>query len=278
MKIKIITDSSSDISKEVAKELDIEIMPLTVIFGEEQYLDGIDITHEEFFDKIENGSVHPKTSQVNQFAFEEAFKNFADYDHIVCVTISSVMSGTYQSAMNAKNALKMKNVHVVDSKTTSVSEALIVLEIAKLAKDATTIEEVLEKSEEIVKNTKLLATFDTLKHLKAGGRMSGLQATIGAVLKIKLLITTDENGEVKSPEKVMSFKKAISRVRDLFAEKVDTSRPVVFGHSCTEEKMKEYVEMFKSCVSLAEYHVFKIGSTIGTHVGKGAFGVGFYLK
>ena len=277
MKIKLITDSAADLSKDMIKKYDIEVVPLKIIFGDEEFIDGVTISNKEFYDKLEAGIHHPKTSQVNQFEFEEVFKKYDSDTAIILTTLSSDLSGTYQSAMNAKMAVGRDNIYIFDTRSVSIGQGAITWEIARLIQNGTDFETIQKEIPKLIKNLRVYATFETLKFLKAGGRMSGMLATIGEVLKLKVILTT-RNGLVMSDEKVIGTKKAFKTLKNHLSEEADKSRAIYYGIADKPEMKAEYVDTFNDEIKINNFEIFDIGPTVGTHVGRGAFGVTFFVK
>ena len=162
--VKIITDSTSDISPSMAKWLDVEVVPLEVHFGEESYLDGVNLTPSQFYEKLEKASKLPVTSQVNPAAFEEVFKkHIANGDSVVCLTLSPKLSGTYQSACIARDMLGAESIHVVDSKTVTFGLGLLVQQAVAMREREMSGKEIADSLEKLADRIRIVAAVDTLK-------------------------------------------------------------------------------------------------------------------
>ena len=217
--IKIITDSGSDISQEEGKILDITIIPFKTYFNEEEYLDGITLSHRQFYEKLIEEDTLPKTSQITPFEFEEIFKEATkDGDEVIYISISKKLSGTYQSACIA--SLEFDGlVRVVDSENACAGEQILVKLACDLRKQGYTIDEMEEKLNEMKKQIKLLALVDTLEYLKKGGRISSTTAFIGNLLSIKPVIEI-KDGEVGVAGKARGSKNGNNILRELVTKSV----------------------------------------------------------
>ncbi|MBQ7798770.1 MAG: DegV family protein [Clostridia bacterium] len=283
MSVKLIIDSASDISLEEAKKLGITMVPMGVRFNEEEYLDGVNLTPNQFYDKLIENTDLPKTSQVNPYTFEEEYDKLVPQGHdVVVITISSKLSGTYRSACEAAKKYEGK-VFVVDSLNACIGERLLGLYAIRLIKeDVLTASEIATKLNEVKSKINVLAMLNTLKYLKKGGRISAVTAFAGEVFSIKPVIGVIE-GEVKMVGKAMGSKKGNNLLSSLVEKKggIDFSMPYGVVWSGNDDSMlKKYVV---DSAHLWEGHTdnvpaYMIGSTIGTHVGPGAIGVAFFEK
>lgn len=277
MAIKIVTDSTSDIPKDLVDKYGIIELPLTVHFGDEEFKDRVDITSEKFFEKLINSDKLPTTSQVNPGAFEEVFKREIEKgNEIISIHISGELSGTYQSAVIAAESVGNHNISVIDSRTTTFALGMIVLRAAELAESGMAREEIVKKIEEYKSSVKILIMVDTLEYLKKGGRLSGAQAVIGGMLNIKPILTI-ENGKVVVVEKVRGLKKGLKRIVEIMKEKgnnISSQTIGVVNANCadTSEELKTLVREEFGDVKFIDTNV---GSVIATHAGPGAFGVMF---
>lgn len=278
--IKILVDSASDINAEEAKKLGVELLPIEVRFSkDESYFDGVDILPKQFFEKLIESADLPKTSQINEFTFDEKFNQLVEsgYD-VVAITISSKLSGTYRSAVAAAKNYKGK-VFVVDSLNASIGERLLCLQALKLAKEGMSAREIAAQLDKLKTRINLLALLDTLLYLKKGGRISAMTAFAGQVLSIKPVIGVI-NGEVKLVGKAMGSKKGNNLLNTLAKEKgIDFNLPYGVIYSGTDDTMlKKYVadseHLWKDKTECIP--AYMIGCTIGTHIGPNAVGVAFF--
>ncbi|MDO8578841.1 MAG: DegV family protein, partial [Dehalococcoidales bacterium] len=195
--VKIVTDSLSDITSDVAQGLGITVVPLTVLFGHEAYLDRVTITTDEFYRRLINGSVWPTTTQPTPKAFADVYdKLAAETDEILVITLSSKMSGTYQSATGGKSMITKKvHVEVIDSQTVAMGLGLVVLAAAKKAQDGATLNELTDFVHHALERSHLIIYFDTLKYLAKGGRIGKASGLLGSLLSVKPIATV-KDGEI----------------------------------------------------------------------------------
>lgn len=276
-KIKIITDTTSDLPKEVINKYDIDVMPLMINFGEESYLDGIDITRDEVFKRIEEGDVFPSTAQITPNRFEEEFRKYLDDGYVViAILMSSVMSGTYQSACIAKDMIESDDIHIVDSKLVCASLGLLVIKAAKLVQQNLEPLKIVEELENTKNKIDCSLSFDSLDNLVKGGRISKTVGVVTGILGIKLIVYINE-GIMAVKDKVRGSKKAIKRLlSDVEEADLDESMPVII----VNVHMDEIVEQLKNHMidNNIDYIESTVGSTVGIHSGDKAAGVFFVNK
>lgn len=278
MSIRIITDSASDILQSDAEKMGITVLPLKTIFSTGEYIDGVTLSHKEFFEKlIELGEIS-KTSQITPFEYEEEYKKYPN-DEIIVITLSSKLSGCNQSANIA--AAEYKNVYVVDSLNATVGERLLVEYALRLIKDGKPAKEIVDILNKEKDNICLIALLDTLEYLKKGGRISSTTAFIGTLLHIKPVITV-KDGKVESLGKARGSKNGNNMLRKLVTEYgMDLSLPYEVAYSgLTDVLLKKYIEDNKDLYEgdIEKLPLRTIGSTIGTHVGPGAIALAFFKK
>ncbi|MCI8599011.1 MAG: DegV family protein [Lachnospiraceae bacterium] len=282
MSIKLVVDSASDIDITEAKELGIHMIPMSIQFGEDTYSDGVDLTRKQFFEKLIESSELPKTSQINMFQFEECFSSLTeDGSEVVAITISSKLSGTYASAVQAAQNFKGK-VFVVDSLNASIGERVLVQHAIALVKEGISAQALAEKLEEARHHIKLMALLGTLEYLQKGGRISAVTAVSGAILQIKPVISIVD-GEVKMIGKAMGSKKGNNFLMQLIGKSggIDFDMPYVTAYSGLEDSLlQKYLHDSASLWrdKVEEVPSYCIGSTIGTHIGPGAIAVAFFGK
>lgn len=279
MGIKIVTDSTCDISMDLKKELDIEIVPLTVIFGDKEYADGIDISKKEFYELMRSSESLPKTSQVTPLAFEEVFKKILDEgDEVLGIFISSELSGTYQSATIAKSTLGDDKIHLIDSETTTFGLAALVYEAIRLRDNGNDIDSTIMALEELKKKVVVYAAIENLTYLKKGGRLSSVGATIGTMLNLKPIVEI-KHGKINAIHKSRGYSKALDWIiKKALEVGVDTSKPVYFGHSDAFEKAENFSKSAHETIDIKESKIIDLGITVGTHGGPGCVGLGFFTK
>ena len=278
MGVKIIVDSTADLTPRVRAR--VEVVPLTIRFGDEEYIDGITINSRTFYEKLIESDVLPTTSQAAPFDFEQVFeKAAADGSQVVCITVSSRLSGTYQSACIAAEEFPGQ-VFVVDSRTIALGSAILTdyaLSLVDRGMDAETIAwKLMQKREKI----RLLAMLDTLEYLKKGGRVSPAVALAGGLLNIKPVVCI-ENGEIRILGKARGFRQANNLlVQEIEkAGGVDFGKPVLLGYTgLSDALLKKYIqdsaELWKGRVENLPCAV--VGSVVGTHAGPGAVAVAFF--
>ena len=277
--VKIITDSTADFTAAEAAELGIDIVHLRTRFGDEEYIDGVDITPHQFYEKLVESDVLPTTSQPSPAEFEAAFASaLEEAGEVVAITISSALSGTYQSAVIAAEAFGGR-VRVVDSLSASIGEQVIVRRAAQLAAEGLSAAELAGRIEAERGDVCVLALLDTLEYLKRGGRISAAAAFAGGVLAIKPVITL-RDGAVVMAGKARGSKNG-GNLLNQFAEKrgIDFSRPYLLGYTGLSDAllMKYAADSGKLWRAYAEeLPVTAIGSVIGTHGGPGAIAVAFF--
>ncbi len=278
--IRIIADSTCDFSPEEAASLRIDTVPLTIHFGHLTYLDGIDMTHAEFYRKLRAAETLPTTSQANPAQFEELFAAHAGAgDEIVVITISSLLSATLQSARIAAEKVAPGRIHLVDSGSATFGAQLLLREAVRL-RDEGRLDagQIAQRIRETAPRLSIYAVVDTLKYLKMGGRLSGSAALIGGFLGIKPVVQV-RDGKVESVGKVRGEHSGIKALVERFDQDgPDLAFGVSFGNADAPERMEKYIAAFGA--RLDKTRVFKsgIGSVIGTHSGPGVVGVAYIKK
>ncbi|MBO5229733.1 MAG: DegV family protein [Clostridia bacterium] len=283
--IKVLIDSASDITQEEAEKKGIYMIPLEVRFGEDVYLDGVNLLPQQFLEKLVESNELPKTSQINEYRWTEQFEKLtADGSQVIAITISSKLSGTYN---NAKMAAKKfpHQVFVIDSLSAATGERVLCDYALRLIAEGKAANEIAEELETKKKKLQVIAVVDTLKYLRKGGRISTLTAFAGELLSIKPVISVI-NGEVKLVGKAMGSKKSNNLLMQL-VEKVggiDFEMPygLIFS-GYRDEYLRKYLEDSASLwqehvTNIKDIPVYMYGSTIGTHVGPNALGVAFFAK
>ncbi len=279
MKIKLIADSACSIPKDIAEKYDIEVVPLGIIFGNSEFKDGVTITDEEFFDRQVNGEITPTTSQINQYEWREVLEKFLDaYDYILVVTLSSKMSGTNQSAHNAVKELGVEGkVKIYDTLSVSIPSGLVAFEIARMIERGACVDEIDKRVPTLIEKVEVRATFDSLKYLRDGGRLSNMAAFMGSMLKVKVILST-KDGLVHASEKVISTKKTLKRIKEIVKEKADLSMPIFFGEGGYKDEVLEFAREYQESLGISDWALAPIGCTVGVHTGPKSFGVAYFRK
>lgn len=281
--IKIITDSGSDISQEEAKKLNIEVIPIVTLFSDQEYLDGVSISHDEFYKRLSEKKEFPKTTQVNPSSYMKAFeKEISAGNEVLCITLGSKLSGCYQSALLASNSIDKKKIHVFDSNSGSVGERNLVFLALECFKKGMNSDETISYLEEKKKDSVTIAALDTLEYLERGGRISKTAAFFGTMLSIKPVIEL-KNGSIKLIGKARGYKNAhnlLTKTLEKYGG-IDFSLPISVGYSGqSKELLEKYLESNKEIYQneIPEMPIYQIGAAIGTHCGPGTIVLSFFRK
>lgn len=280
MKTAVVTDSTAYIPKTLRDQLNIHMIPLSVVFGAESYREEIDITADEFFEELKKQDKLPTTSQPSVGMFLQTYEELAkEYDAVISIHLSSGISGTFQGAVSAGEMVEGIDVHCFDSEISCSIQGFYVLEAARMAQLGETPERIMERLQEIKQSATAYFMVDDLSNLQRGGRLSSAQALIGSLLQVKPVLHFQDKVIVPF-EKIRTRKKALKRIVDLFEEEAKTGVPMeaVVIHSCREEEAKELKEELAAKYSNVNFELSYFGPVIGTHLGEGAMGVGWYKK
>ena len=275
MSIRIVTDSTADIPKEIAAELNIEVVPLNVHFGPDTFKDGIDLTTDAFFNKLVEGPDFPSTSQPSVGEFVEVYESiFEEGDEIVSIHISSKLSGTSNSAQLAAEQLKDNGkIAIVDTLQASLTVGLTAIAAAKAVLAGSTFQEIVDTANSTSNRAELFALLDTLEYLEKGGRIGKARALLGGLLKIKPLITITE-GEVGEFGKVRSRQAGIQKLHDACVEagKIES---LVVAYSTEEDDALELASRLTHVLPEGETPlVARVGPVIGAHAGPRVIALG----
>ena len=280
--VKIITDSASDLPKEYIKKYNIEIVPLTVELEGKIYKDGVDITTEKFNQLMIKSNQLPKTAHPSPETFKKVFLKYINdgYD-ILCLTISSKLSGTYQSAMIAKNNIKTsEKIFVFDTLAASSGEALQVIKASKLIQKGEKIKEVLRKLTEYRNRINILILLDTLENIVKGGRLTKIQGVIAKILNFKIILHNNE-GAVEMLEKIRGKKRFFKKVLEIIDERMKKLNLSNLNVGITHVDNIEEAIMFKKIIeekyNPKDIFVNHMGATIATYAGKGGIIISFWF-
>ncbi|MCM1194537.1 MAG: DegV family protein [Corallococcus sp.] len=281
--IKLIIDSASDIDSDEAAKYGVTLVPMQVRFGKEEYFDGVNLTHKEFFEKLIENADFPQTSQINEYRWIELFSELTtDGDEVIAITISSKLSGTYASAVKASKKFGEK-VRVIDSLNACIGERILFEYALRLVNEnKRTLSEIEETLNEAKNRIQLLAVLDTLKYLRKGGRISSVTAFAGELLSVKPVVSVIK-GEVKLAGKALGSKKGNNLLMQS-VEKcggIDFSMPYALAYSgLNDEYLKKYLNdseiLWKG--KAENVPAYMIGAAIGAHVGPGAIAVAFFAN
>ena len=279
MGIRIITDSICDVPKDYVERYNIRVIPLTVNFGDESYKDGIDLTLHEFLTKLEKAETLPTTSQVPPADFLEVYKEeIASGNSVISIHASSQLSGTYNSAVIAKEQMAEEHIHVIDTTAITLGAGMLVIKAARLAEEGMAQEEIVKEIDAGKQKLEHMIIVDTLKYLHKGGRLSLSASVLGSILNIKPILTVVE-GKLELFGKARGIKKAIMAVLDTIKENDWTLDDKVVGinHIADLPHMKLLEEELKKRYNIKEIIRGEVGSVIATHGGPGAVALYFEI-
>lgn len=272
--IRILVDSSTDFTMEEVKGKNLYHVPLTISLNGQDYLSGEDLTSDQFYELLTAGEDFPKTSQPSPQAFREIFEEAKEHgDEIICVLLSSSLSGTCQSASLAKNMVDYDGIYIVDSLTATIMTRIIVDHGLQLIAAGKTAIEIVDSLENLKNKVKVAAGLDTLEYLHRGGRLSKAAATIGELANLKPVITVTEEGTVSVIGKCIGKNKALNFIlKTLSSKQINKNFPIYTVYAYGSENTEKLEEKL-----VAEGYTIsgrlQLGSTIGAHIGPGAFGV-----
>ncbi len=278
--VKLMIDSAADIGKKEAEEKGVIMIPMLITIGEEEFYDGVNLSPQEFWKKLIESDVLPKTSLINEYRFEEAFeKNTKNGDELIVITISSKLSGTYASAKQAAEKFEGK-VYVIDSLNACIGERLLCEYALRLIKKGLSMQEIVQELEEKKSKIKVMALLGTLEYLKKGGRISSAVAFAGELISLKPVVGVVD-GAVKLIGKAMGSRKGANLLNKLVQESggIDFSMPFATIWSGLDEALldkyiKDSAILWAGHTDSVPKHI--LGATIGTHVGPGTVGVAFF--
>lgn len=274
MGIRIIVDSTADLTPNVRER--VTVVPLTVHFGEQEFVDGVDITGYQFYEMLETSSVLPTTSQASPYAFSAAFgQAVADGEEVIAIVVSSKLSGTYQSAIIAAEDYSGK-VHVVDSRNIAIGSAILVEYALRLVDEGKSAAEIVELLNQQRERVRLMAVVDTLEYLQRGGRLSKTAAIAGGILSIKPIIALVD-GEIKVLAKGRGVKQAVSLLNQEIAKAGrDETLPALLGYTGTSAEQLHKYRQKNEDLWPHEVPESVVCGVVGTHAGPGAIAVAFF--
>ena len=281
MSVKFVVDSAADLTLEEAKALGVTHLPLKVLFGEEEYLDAVTLGYLEFYEKLAACDKLPTTSQASPAEFEKIFRELTENgDEVVMVTVSSRLSGTYQSACIGADEFEGK-VFVVDSMNVTLGERVVLMRGLQLAQEGLTAQEIAKTLDEEKGKIRLYAVLDTLENLKKSGRISAATALAGTMLSIKPAVAV-EDGKVAMAGKARGANQGNKLLRELVAKTngIDFDKPHYLAYSGpSDERLRKFIS---ESADLWEGHpqppIATVGAVIGTHVGPGAWALAYFEK
>ncbi|MCA1690764.1 MAG: DegV family protein [Acidimicrobiales bacterium] len=277
--VKVVTDSSSDLPAELAERHDISVVPLSIRFGEEEFVDRRDLTPAEFWARCAQSPVLPETSAPSPGAFEQVFRAAAEAgaDGVICVNISAKLSATSQSAQAAAQAVAdLIPVRVVDSRSATLGLGMTVLEASRLAAEGKTLDEVVAGAENAIERTRVFGTLDTLENLKKGGRIGGAQALLGSLLSIKPVIEV-KDGAVEPGPKQRTRSRALAYLVDKVAAETGGIDQLGVIHGAAPD-LNQFLDMLSAHFPREKIVVGDIGPVVGAHTGPRTIAVAYQVS
>jgi DegV family protein with EDD domain len=278
--LKIVSDTTTGLTQAMAAQYDIELIPQRVMFGVETLRDGVDITNEVFLQRLKMSKEFPTTSQPPAGEFADAFTRRLDAGHaVLCITVSSLLSGTYNSAEAARQQIGSDKIAVVDSKNVAAGEALIVLEAARMANQGCSMAGIMPQIDRLIAGMHLDFVLDTLEYLVRGGRVSGAAGFVGTLLRMKPVLTIRE-GRVEPLERVRTKSKAMACLREIIDEGVRGKHEVRMGvvHTDMRDAAEAMAQEFRRMYCLDDCLVLEMPPAVAAHAGPGALGAAYYAE
>jgi DegV family protein with EDD domain len=273
-KVAIVTDSTADLTPELIEEFGVTIVPLQVIFGNEAYREGVNITTEEFYERLVKSRPLPTTSAPAVGDFQEVYERLLkEVDSIVSIHIGAKLSATLQAAETARQSLaKPERVELVDSQATSMAMGFAITEAGEAVHAGAKLAEVKAAAERAVERTHVLFMVDTLEYLRRGGRIGRARAYLGALLSVKPILSL-RDGEVYPEERVRTRARGLERIIQSMVKHQNVKRAAV-GHSTTPDEAESIRERMEMAFPNVKVHLIRFGPVLGTHAGPGIVGVG----
>jgi DegV family protein with EDD domain len=267
--IKVVTDSGADISPEVARELDITVVPLYIYFGDRAYKDGVDMGPDELYRRLEEDPVHPTTTQPMPSDFAEVYSNISkDADAIVSIHLPTKLSGTCNAALQGIEIAKPKcDIHVVDSSSLSVGLGTIAMTAARVAKTDASLTEVLEESKKAIRQTQIRGILNTLHYLLKGGRITKAKALVGTLLKVKPILKI-RDGELVQAGMTRSYAKGVDQLFE-FVSNYPNLKEVAIAHSTVPKEAETLRKRLASIIDEKRIQMSRLGAALGVHGGPG---------
>ena len=278
MTIRIVTDSASDISLEEAEDLGIEIVPLSVRFGEAEYTDLVDLSVSDFYQKMAESDLLPSTAAPSPGAFEAAFKRCAEAgaEGVICINLSLALSATGQAAQLAADALAdTLPVKCIDSKSITCGLGTIIRKAAGAAKDGGSMDEIVALVENLASRTRIFATLDTLENLKKGGRIGGAKAMLGTMLQFKPCLDLS-SGEVVEAGRQRTRKKSLIWLKEVLESEGEISELSIIHGDAPD--VEEFATLISDIIPIDQIRINQLGAVIGTHGGPRVLGVTYLVQ
>jgi len=278
-KVAVVTDSTTYLPSDLVKKHNISIAPQVLIWGEQTYKDGVEIQSQEFFTRLKTAKVMPTTSQVAVISFQEIFQDLTDKGYeVLAILVSSKLSGTVQSAIQAKDMMgsAREKVHVVDSQSVAMALGFQALTIARAIEDGASLNDAKSMAEKLYEYTGVFFAVDTLEFLHRGGRIGGAQRFLGTMLNMKPILAI-QDGRVEGVERIRTKSKAIDRVLEMVVEKAKGKSPIRLAtlHANAAEEAKALLARAEQELNPVESFLTEVSPTVGTHAGPGTVGLAF---
>ncbi|MBQ6811724.1 MAG: DegV family protein [Agathobacter sp.] len=277
--IRILVDSSADYTAEEVKSLNMELVPINITINDTNYRDGIDITKDELYQMLLDTDAFPMTAQPSPQEFLDIFEDAKEKgDSLIYLSLSSGLSGTFQSATLAKNMAEYDEIYLVDTLSATRAIRIMAEYASKLRDEGKTAAEIVAALDEFKSRVVIYAALDTLEYLYKGGRLNKATAAVGELANLKPIITVNEEGKIGVPAKALGRNKALASLTKLITEKgIDSSFPVYSIYAYGEENTEKLEQKLEtSGVSITKR--LQVGATIGSHIGPGAYGLIFVAQ
>ncbi len=279
-RIHVVTDSGSDLPLSLREQYNVNVVPLTIQFGEDIYRDSVELTSDQFYQMLGEVTDLPSTCQPSPADFVKCYEEISEPgDHIISVHLSSKVSGTYQSAVLASTMVEDRNIHVIDSKSASIGLGIMAVGISEAVANGASVEEAISLAERIIDEMGVYFIVDTLEYLRRNGRIGNASAMVGSLLSIKPILTLDD-GVVTPFDKVRGKNKALNKIVDILINysKANPDRKIRLGlmHANCIDEAEALAAKIKAEVNLHDIVIDYIGPTIGVHVGPGTIAMLWY--
>lgn len=277
MTVRIVTDSGADLPPEIARQLGIAVVPLCVRFGDKVYRDRLDISEDEFYHRLQHDPAHPNTTQPTPNEFLDIYRRLSEEcDGIVSIHLSSKLSGTYNSAVQARDSIKSRcPIEVVDSQTLTMGLGLLDILAARAAAEGKGIQEITEEARRAVPDIHLLALFDTLKYLLMGGRIGKAKALLGSIINVKPMLTL-KDGETMPAGQARTRSKGIEKLLEFVKSATEVQESAVI-YTTMPDEAQSLAERISSITGDRPI-ISRLGPALGAHIGPGALIVVFRGK
>jgi DegV family protein with EDD domain len=279
-KVVVVTDSTAYIPDQITEELDIRVIPLHVVWGDKVYKDNVDLKSDVFYPMLKKAKDLPTTSQPSPKEFMDLYKSILDHgDKIISIHISSGISGTTNSASQAKEMLASQDIEIIDSRSTGMALGFVAVVAARLALKNASLQECKALAKKAVENIDVFFMVNTLEYLHKGGRIGGASALLGSALDLKPILYF-KDGKIESYEKVRTKKKAINRIIEISKEKIGTRRPLHIAIIQVEAEedaayVKAELEKIYKPEDIEEFMITGLSPVIGTHTGPGVIAMSY---